>query len=201
MGENFSAAGIPKGNRGTNGCDGMLRAKVFWASGLCIALAGVSAHLPRQYVKPVLQALLLADHVYRDKETGKAVIAGVFDRFAVWKRRAEPSEPGKEGLLRIPLAQVLRAGNPFAYISLTEVRGRVQVQLRLVRLETNEICFESNPIPIECDDPLKTVQLVLPVPILPQVPGTYALELLCDNELVGAHRVVVEEVLARGDNP
>lgn len=152
-------------------------------------------------MKPVLQALLLADHVYRDKETGKAVIAGVFDRFAVWKRRPEPGESGREGLLRIPLAQVFRAGNPFAYISLTEVRGRVQVQLRLVRLETNEICFESNAIPVECDDPLKTVQLVLPVPILPQIPGTYALELLCDNELVGSHRVVVEEVLGRADNP
>lgn len=152
-------------------------------------------------VKPVLQALLLADHVYRDKETGKAVIAGVFDRFAVLKRPPETSEGACEGPVRIPLAQVFRAGNPFAYISLTEVRGRIQLQLRLVRLETNEVCFASNPIPVECDDPLRTVQLVLPVPILPQIPGTYALELLCDNELVGAHRVVVEEVTPRGDKP
>ncbi len=160
---------------------------------------GVSPfELPDRFMKPVLQALLLADHVYRDKETGKAVIAGVFDRFAVMRRASETGEPAREGLVRIPLAQVFRAGNPFAYISLTEVRGRVQVQLRLVRLETNDVCFESNAIPVECDDPLKTVQLVLPVPILPQVPGTYALELLCNGELVGAHRVVVEEVIARG---
>ncbi len=152
-------------------------------------------------MKPVLQALLLADHVYRDKETGKAIIAGVFDRFAVLKRPPEAGEPVREGPVRVPLAHVFRAGNPFAYVSLTEVRGRVQVQLRLVRLETNEVYFESNAIPVECDDPLKTVQLVLPVPILPQIPGTYALELLCDNELVGAHRVVVEEVGSRGDKP
>lgn len=155
----------------------------------------------RRCVKPVLQALLLADHVYRDKETGKAVIAGVFDRLAVVRQAPEGAEPAREGPLRVPLTQVLRAGNPFAYISLTEVRGRIQVQLRLVRLETNEICFASNAIVVESDDPLKTVQLVLPVPILPQIPGTYALELLCAGELVGAHRVVVEEVVPRGGKP
>src|SRR5205823_13708053 len=30
--------------------------------------------------KPVLQSLILADHVYEDKLTGKRIIAGVFNR-------------------------------------------------------------------------------------------------------------------------
>lgn len=54
---------------------------------------------------------------------------------------------------------------------------------------------------MESGDPLKTVQLVLPVPILPPIPGAYALELLCEGERVGVHRVVVEEAVPRGGKP
>ena len=36
--------------------------------------------------KPVLQALVLADHVYQDKTTGKMVIAGTFNRLHVFRR-------------------------------------------------------------------------------------------------------------------
>ena len=47
---------------------------------------------------------------------------------------------------------------------------------------------------VACDDPLATVELVLPVPPLPRTPGHYALELLYKNELIGSHRVTVQEV-------
>ncbi len=152
-------------------------------------------------MKPILQALLLADHVYLDRETGKAVIAGVFSKFTVMKRPDEQRDSGSQGVLQIPITQALRAGNPFAYISLTEVRGTVRFQLRLVRLESNEVCFQTNEMVVECEDPLRTVQLVLPVLSLPHIPGTYCFELLCENELIGSHRVIVEEVPMPGVNP
>ena len=61
-------------------------------------------------------------------------------------------------------------------------------------LETNEVSFCAARMEVACDDPLATVELVLPVPPLPRTPGHYALELLYENELIGSHRVTVQEV-------
>jgi hypothetical protein len=54
-------------------------------------------------VKPVLQALLLADQVYIDRMTGKAVIAGVFSEFRVLKRPAEQHDTESEGVVKVPI--------------------------------------------------------------------------------------------------
>ena len=89
---------------------------------------------------------------------------------------------------------VRQAGSPYAYISLREVRGRIPLEFRLVSLESNEVLFRAVRMEVVCDDPLKTVELVLPVPPLPRTPGHYALELLYENELIGSHRVMVQEV-------
>src|SRR5712672_2590530 len=47
--------------------------------------------------KPVLQSLILADHVYEDKLTGKRIIAGVFNRIIrgvrVIKQMGPPAPP------------------------------------------------------------------------------------------------------------
>src|SRR5262245_56044427 len=47
--------------------------------------------------KPVLQSLILADHVYEDKLTGKRIIAGVFNRIIrgvrVIKQMGPPTPP------------------------------------------------------------------------------------------------------------
>jgi hypothetical protein len=148
-------------------------------------------------VKPILQALLLADHVYQDRQTGKTVVAGVFD--ALWIKRSTPTGPtGEEpGARAIPVQDVQRAGSPYAYINLREVRAGTSVELRFVSLESNEVFFRSNPIPIPCEDPLRRVEIVVPVPQLPHVPGTYAFEVLCEDELIGSHRVVVSEIASQ----
>ncbi len=141
-------------------------------------------------MKPVLHAMLLADYVYQDRESGKKIIAGVFDRVAVRKRRP-PDEPPPA---QVPMNDVRQAGSPYAYISLREVRGRIPLEFRLVSLDSNEVLFRAARMEVVCDDPLKTVELVLPVPPLPRTPGHYALELLYENELIGSHRVMVQEV-------
>jgi len=47
---------------------------------------------------------------------------------------------------------------------------------------------------VSSDDPLKTVEAILPVPPLPTPhPGVYALELYCDDESLGALRVTAVE--------
>jgi hypothetical protein len=118
--------------------------------------------------------LLLADNVYTDAETGKRIIAGVFDRIQL------PEIPGRW----------LKTTS--VYVSLTEVRGRIDVILRYVDLDTNEVLMESGPTTIESEDPLASIDFAVPVPPLP-VPheGVFALEVHCSNELLGTLRITV----------
>lgn len=87
----------------------------------------------------------------------------------------------------------LQSGSPFAYLSLTEVRGVTPLLLQLVNLEDDTQLFRSD-LRVECNNPLYTVELTVPLPpITPPQAGIYALELLYNNELLGALRIVVED--------
>jgi len=123
-------------------------------------------------MKPIIQALLLADNVYTDIETGKRVITGVFDFIGV------PEIPGH--FLKVT----------HAYVSLTELRGRVEIMLRYVDLDSNEILMEHGPTVIEQDDPIASEDFTVTVPPLP-VPheGVFALEVHANNELIGMLRI------------
>ncbi len=154
-------------------------------------------------MKPVLQALLLADYVYDDARTGKKIIAGVFHTYYVAPKpqpQEETPAEGQEKPVQEPpeprlkrVVHVERAGTPFVYISLTDLRGPTDLQLRLVSLTTNEVCFETEPFTVERDSPLATAEIFNAIPSLPTRPGVYALELLCHDEPLGAHRITVRE--------
>jgi hypothetical protein len=148
-------------------------------------------------VKPVLQALLLADHIYRDSITGKHVIAGTFNKMVFVKGGARPKAVDVAGEKRQLIPGGVQTGSPCVYISLTEIRGKVQCVLRYVNLEQDQALFQTQ-FSIESPDPLQTVEVVLPLPMLPHEAGAHALELLCDDEPVGSHRVIVQEVNERG---
>jgi hypothetical protein len=149
-------------------------------------------------VKPVLQALLLADHIYQDKKTGKHVIAGTFNKMLLVKDGAKPENVEIDGEEKRLVPGGLQSGSPYVYVSLTEVRGKIQCVLRYVNLEQDKALFQIR-LEIECANPLETVELVLPMPALPLVAGVHALELLCEDEPIGSHRVIVEEVKEAGD--
>ncbi len=150
-------------------------------------------------MKPVLQALLIADHVYEDK-TGKKVIAGTFNRLWFKTGGMEPQKIEKDGETRHVLQSVLQTGSPYAYISLTDCRGTFECVLRYVYLDEDQALFEC-PFEVTCDDPLLTIEVVLPMPKLPVVKaGIYALELLCGDEPLGSHRITVEEMKGEDDD-
>lgn|SRR5262245_29310111 len=138
-------------------------------------------------MKPIIQALLLADNVYSDAETGKRVIAGVFDSIFL------PEIPGDYWKVTC------------AYISLTELRGRVETMLRYVDLDSNEILMENGPTVIEQNDPIASVDFTVSVPPLP-VPhqGVFALEVHANNELIGMLRITAalreQEDASEGDD-
>ncbi len=98
--------------------------------------------------QPVLQALVLADQVYRDADTGKMIIAGTFRQ--LWARK---------------FGETLGRWT-YAYICLTELNGTAKLELRYVNLKTMEVHLKTG-IEVSCDDPLSTIEFALPVPPLP----------------------------------
>lgn len=125
-------------------------------------------------IKPTLQALVLADRVYQDATTGNKVIAGTFN--ALWAKTL-PTLFGRE---------------TWAYISLTNLHGKTAVQLRYVDLSNNSVLMETNEIPVDSDDRLRTVELVLPIPPFPMPHvGVFAFEVYAGDDLIGSHRISV----------
>ena len=172
---------------------------------------------------PVLQSLLLADHVYRDMATGKHVICGIFSTIFFTPNPPQPnppigsmetprtgegggpggngngnggqgsrSEPGQPQSRQQPIQNLIQAGSPYLYFSVTELHGRKTFEVRYVDLHDNRSLFQTD-VPIECDDPLKTIEVSLPLPRLPLTAleeRVYALEVLCEGQLLGSHRVL-----------
>jgi len=144
-------------------------------------------------VKPVLQAIILAEHIYQDKWTGKFVIAGTFNTIGFGKSSDIPDmQNAGDGPVRAPGMQ---AGSPSVYISLSELRKEEKFLLRYTDLEEDKVLFEVQ-LTVGSDSPLLTVELGIPLPSLLPEPhaGHYAIELLWNNELLGARHVTVCEI-------
>ena len=100
-------------------------------------------------MKPVLQSLLLADHVYSDQATGKKIIAGVFNR--VQRMKPPPKPPEGEAPRPMPIPAGGLASTPFVYLALTELRGKSDFILELTDLAENiglfKVGFTNQDIP------------------------------------------------------
>lgn len=149
-------------------------------------------------VKPVLQALLLADKIYSDSSSGKKVIAGTFSKLVIVNRTSTIQE-GLPTTLKVP-AGGMHAGSPFAYISITDVHQEARLTLRYIQLSDveHQVFFQAE-LAATCNDPLQTVEIVVPLPPLPAIKGVFALEVLWESDLLGSHRVVVEEQEMTGE--
>jgi hypothetical protein len=151
-------------------------------------------------LRPRLQAILIADYVYEDRTTGKKVVAGIFDKLffidvAQMHQRLHEQlkEKGVEGAERhIPGGMV--AGSPTAYMRLTDIRGTQDFTLRYVFLNEEQLLFSAD-FRLESSDPLESIDVVLPLPPLPaKQAGTFSLDLVWQDEIMGSHRIVVQEM-------
>ncbi|HVJ82757.1 MAG TPA: hypothetical protein VNC50_16935 [Planctomycetia bacterium] len=126
-------------------------------------------------IRPVLQALVLADHIYVDAKSGKKIIAGTFNHLAA------PSFPSVFGR------------TTFAFISLTEVHGTVPITLRYVDLQNGETLLELRNLEMEApNDPLATVEMVVEIPRFPMPhEGAFAFEVYSNEEPIGSLRIYV----------
>lgn len=146
-------------------------------------------------MKPILQALLVADHVYVDAATNKKIVAGIFHRMSIAKSNIEEEvKKSEDGTRKLEIPQSgHRSGSPFCYISLTEIRSNQKFTLRFVNLEDDQALFQTE-FEASCNNPLETIEAVFALPVLPlKGAGHYALELLWDQEPLGCHRITVVE--------
>ena len=147
-------------------------------------------------MKPVLQALVLAEHVYEDR-SGKKIICGTFNRLTLKPKRSGPPEHDVRGR---PLVDGGGMGAPWVYLSLTDVCDQTTISLQFVSLTVNEVLFETE-ILLSVKSRLSTVEIVAPLPHLLHHlvgPGLYAFEVVCDGEIIGSHRITT--VIAPGDD-
>jgi len=121
---------------------------------------------------PTLVSLLLCDQVIDDKLTNKKSAIGMFNTVLV------PQAP-------TTIAQLV------VLASVTDIKTRVVLRLRLVRDTDNGVLFETHG-PIESPDPLGVVDLVFGMHGLRiAAPGQYAFEILCGETLLGRRRFQV----------
>jgi hypothetical protein len=143
-------------------------------------------------MKPVLQALVIAEHVYQDI-TGKKVIAGTFNRVNFTRKPLVRQVERPDGSQATLLPGGMQSGSPYAYINLTDVGENTKLLFRFVNLTRNTMLF-ANEMVVDSKDRLQNVELVLPLPTLP-IPeeGTYAFEVVCEGEILGTYRIAAEE--------
>jgi hypothetical protein len=125
---------------------------------------------------PTLQALVAADHVYRDEGTGKYVIAGTFHQVNL---EAFPATLGRTVGL---------------FVALRGVDGEADVQFELVGPESVEPLMRSHDMRVACSDPDRTVEFAVELPPLPlPAPGRYALRLEVNGAPLGEAPLEVRE--------
>lgn len=129
---------------------------------------------------PILQAFVLADHIYTDAATGKRIVAGTFGQIYV------TTFPAKHP-------------SSCALVMLTEFNGTAPLQLRFVRLRDNRVLMQSGKIQVECDDPLAVVDLAIAIPAIPlPEAGRYCFECHVDDMLIGAVRLTATQLSTEG---
>jgi hypothetical protein len=143
-------------------------------------------------VKPVLQALVLAEHVYQDI-SGKKIIAGTFTAVNFTTRPLEQIVKAQDGGMAKRVPGGMHGGSPYAYLSLTDVADNTELVLQFVNLNKNTRIFGSNII-VKSSDRLATIEIVLPLPYLGiREAGAYAFEVICEGEILGSYRISAKE--------
>ena len=154
--------------------------------------------------KPTLQAMVLADQVYRDATTGKFIIAGTFSALCQGQQKPLPQDPARTSEVTGPRQTfanpVGKAGSPYLYLALTEVHGRVSLGLRYINLADSTVLMDGQ-IDVSSADPVAMVEYSFPLPMLPLSLGQFSLDLLYEGEILGSWRVTVKQQPAQGDTP
>lgn len=150
-------------------------------------------------MKPVLQALILAERIYEDRSSGRKIIAGTITELGLIPLAHTKGETAAVSLpdgttKNIRLIRGGIAGSPSVYISLTGVFDGTILGLQFVSLSKNKVLFGTD-ITLKCEDRLETIELALSLPELNLPgPGIYAFEVICEGEIIGSARIVAKDL-------
>ena len=130
--------------------------------------------------KPILKALVLADHVYQDLRTKKWIIAGTFNQIRGTK---------------LPIV----TSASYVYLALTDFRGPCEILLEIQFDQTNQVLARTQSLKFESEDPLQTTEIVLTLPGMQlSRAGTYSVNVLWRDEIIGSHRIAVSLIDQEG---
>ena len=123
-----------------------------------------------------LQALLLADHIYCDRGTGKYVIAGTFYQ------------------LNVAVVPATFGRSVGAFVSLSGLNGNTRIDLEFVDPANGEVLLRTPPFDIACGDPASPVEFALEIPPLP-LPhaGSFSFRLSANGGVLGSVSVFVRD--------
>jgi hypothetical protein len=144
-------------------------------------------------MKPVLQALVLAERVYEDK-SGKKIITGTFNQILVGQVQM-PVVEMPDGTKRPALPGGTDPGCPSLYLSFTDVVDGTDITLQAVNVSKNEVLFQL-AFKINVDSRLATVEIILPLPpmsVFASQIGTLSFDVIWGGEILGSHRLLVKE--------
>lgn len=143
-------------------------------------------------MKPIVQALLLADHIYTDAKTGKKIIAGTFERVLLGKDQPITKEEQRQDGSKVNrVFGGTDPGCPSVYVNMTDVVNNTKITLQFVNVSKNKAVFGMD-LAVQCHDRFAHVQIDVPLPPLRQIvpePGVYSMDILWEGEIIGSYRI------------
>jgi hypothetical protein len=145
-------------------------------------------------MKPVLQALILAERIYEDK-SNKKIICGTFNALTITKL-ANREIKSPDGTTLPLVTGGTDPGCPAVYISLTDVVDGTEITLQMANVSKNTMIFGAG-LTLHTPDRLATIEIVAPLPPLSSFvkeAGTFSLDVVWRGEILGSHRLLVKEI-------
>lgn len=138
-------------------------------------------------MKPVLQAILVAEKVYSIEGGGKAIVNTIHS-LTVPDRSTEGDDSDDAGKR---LVKGGHAGPPWIYFSITDVCTGTILTLQFINLTRNVVIFEKM-VTVKSANRLGTIEVALGLPDIVEYiedQCVFAFEIVCEGEIIGSHRI------------
>jgi hypothetical protein len=145
-------------------------------------------------MKPVLQALILAERVYEDV-SHKKIIVGTFSTILIAPIRDVIEEQADETKFRL-IPGGTDPGCPSVYVSLTDVVDGTEIVIQVANLTKNLVLFQSPTMRLTPNSRISSVEIIAPLPPLSPFiteAGNYSLDVIWKGEILGSYRIFVQE--------